>query len=108
MNRYQVILSNNEVLRIVADGVDTRRSNGGFDYLFFYDHVLDDEGKPKVLNDGENLEVTKVAEFAAWNGWNYEGLHKPPEVAPKDVVTGMTPASMEAALRAAVEATGRG
>ena len=107
MNRYQVILSNNDVLQILADGVATARGPGGFDYLYFYETVLDDVGNPKTANDGQELEVVKVAEFAAWNGWNFVGVFNPPEVAPKDVVAGVTPVAMEEALRAAIQATGK-
>ena len=97
MNRYQVILSNNEILRVLADGVNRDGA-----YLWFYEHVLDGAGKPKTTNDAGDLEVIKVAEFGNWNGWNYEGPYNPPEVAPKAEVKGPTPTDLAQALQDAI------
>lgn len=103
MNRYQVVLSNNDMLRIVADGVGRDGT-----YLYFYEHNLDAEGKPKTINDDGDLEVTKVAEFAAWNGWNYMGVNNPPETPAKAEVKGLTGAEIAEQLRQAVAQQAKG
>lgn len=82
MNRYQVILSNNDVLAINADGVERDGT-----YLFFYELARDADGNTKPIDGGPGLECNKVAEFASWNGWNCMGQYTPPEVPPKPAET---------------------
>lgn len=78
MNKYQVILSNNDVLMVKADGVDRDGT-----YLWFYEFTRDDAGNPKPSSVGEGFECTKVAEFASWNGWNYAGVYHDAETPAK-------------------------